>query len=163
MTLSLKAQDEQEAIIECFGALIRSLPFPVQTLVRNQRLDLTPYMRRLLAQPRADGQPPPPWNALAHSLAELLQQIAAQRTLIERHVYIIIPASQGAGSARRRSGVWALFGTRRAQRMAETEEQARQEHALRAEYLAQQQATCGLTFLSLRNATLARNFLLLRH
>jgi len=42
INLSLKAQDEQEAIIERFGALIRSLSFPVQILVRNQRLDLTP-------------------------------------------------------------------------------------------------------------------------
>ncbi len=156
INLSLKAQDEQEAIIERFGALIRSLSFPVQILVRNQRLDLTPYIRRLLAQPRADGQHPPTWYALAHSLAELLQQIAAQRTLIERHVYIIIPASQGAGNPRRRSGVWALFGKRRAQRMAETEEQARQELALRAEALAQQLASCGLTCHRLRNADLAR-------
>jgi hypothetical protein len=158
INLSLKAQDEQEAIIERFGALIRSLSFPVQILVRNQRLDLTPYMRRLLAQPRADGQHPPTWYALAHSLAELLQQIAAQRTLIERHVYIIIPASQGAGNPRRRSGVWALFGKRRAQRMAETEEQARQELALRTEALTQQLASCGLICHRLHNTELARLF-----
>ena len=104
INLSLKAEDEQEAIIERFGALIRSLSFPVQILVRNQRLDLSPYIRHLLAQPGADGQHPSTWYALAASLAELLQKIAAQRTLIERHVYVIIPASQGAGSSRRRSG-----------------------------------------------------------
>ena len=104
INLSLKAEDEQEAIIERFGALIRSLSFPVQILVRNQRLDLTPYIRHLLAQPGADGQHPSTWYALAHSLAELLQRIAAQRTLIERHVYVIIPASQGTGGSRRRSG-----------------------------------------------------------
>src|SRR5258708_15442518 len=119
INLSLKAQEEQEAIIERFGALIRSLSFPLQILVRNQRLDLTPYIRRLLAQPRADGQHPPTWNALAHSLAELLQQIAAQRTLIERHVYIIIPASQAAGNPRRRSRVWALFGKPHDDRIAQ--------------------------------------------
>ena len=113
INLSLKAEDEQEAIIERFGALIRSLSFPVQILVRNQRLDLMPYIRHLLAQPRANGQHPPTWNALAHSLADLLQKIAAQRTLIERHVYVIIPASQGASSSRRRSGFTTLFGKRR--------------------------------------------------
>src|SRR5947208_823859 len=137
INLSLKAEDEQEAIIERFGALIRSLSFPVQILVRNQRLDLTPYIRHLLAQPRADRQHPPTWNALAHSLADLLQQIAAKRTLIERHIYIIIPASQGTGGSRRRSGFPTLFGKRRAQRMAETEEQARQELVLRAEAVSQ--------------------------
>src|SRR5690242_1335164 len=104
INLSLKAEDEQEAIIERFGALIRSLSFPVQILVRNQRLDLSPYIRHLFAQRGADGQHPPSWNALAHSLADLLQKIAAQRTLIERHVYVIIPASQSTGGSRRRRG-----------------------------------------------------------
>jgi len=84
INLSLKAEDEQEAIIERFGALIRSLSFPVQILVRNQRLDLTPYIQHLLAQPGAGGQHPLTWYALAHSLAQLLQRIASQRTLIER-------------------------------------------------------------------------------
>jgi Helicase HerA, central domain len=158
INLSLKAEDEQEAIIERFGALIRSLTFAVQILVRNQRLDLSPYIRHLLTQPRGDGQHPPTWNALAHSLAELLQKIAAQRTLIERHVYVIIPASQGTGGARRRSGFPTLFGKRRMQRMVETEEQARQELALRAEALTQQLASCGLTCHRLHNTELARFF-----
>jgi hypothetical protein len=156
INLSLKAEDEQEAIIERFGALIKSLSFPVQILVRNQRLDLTPYIRHLLVQPGADGQHPPTWNALAHSLAELLQRIAAQRTLIERHVYIIIPASQSAGGSRSRNGFPRLFGKRRAQRMAETEEQAQQELALRTEALTQQLASCGLTCHRLHNVDLAR-------
>ena len=65
INLSLKAEDEQEAIIERFGALIRSLSFPVQILVRNQRLDLTPYIQHLLAQPGAGGQHPSTWLSLA--------------------------------------------------------------------------------------------------
>ena len=158
INLSLKAEDEQEAIIERFGALIRSLSFPVQILVRNQRLDLTPYIRHLLAQPGADGQHPSTWSELAASLAELLQKIAAQRTLIERHIYIVIPASQGTGGSRSRSGFPTLFGKRRAQRMAETEEQARQELALRSEALTQQLASCGLTCQRLHNTELARLF-----
>ena len=51
-----------------------------------------------------------------------------------------------------------LFGKRRAQRMAETEEQARQELALRAEALTQQLASCGLTCHRLHNTELARLF-----
>src|SRR6266566_1151439 len=156
INLSLKAEDEQEAIIERFAALIKSLSFPLQILVRNLRQDLTPYIQRLLAHPQWDGQHPPTWYALAHSQAELLQKIAAERTLIERHVYLIIPASQGAGGSRRRGGMPALFGTRRAQRIAQSQEQARQELALRAEALAQQLSSCGLTCQRLHNADLAR-------
>src|SRR5258708_11692967 len=49
-----------------------------------------------------------------------------------------------------------LFGRRRAQRIAQTQEQARQELALRAEALAQQLSSCGLTCQRLHNADLAR-------
>src|SRR5579859_7453969 len=70
INLSLKAQDEQEAIIERFGALIRSLSFPVQVLARNQRLDLLPYIRRVLALPSNERQLPPTWDALARSVAD---------------------------------------------------------------------------------------------
>src|SRR5438128_2834550 len=156
INLSLKAEDEQEAIIERFAALIKSLPFPLQILVRNRRQDLAPYIQRLLAHPRADGQHPPPWYALAHSQADLLQRIAAERTLIERHVYLIIPASQGTGGSRRPGGMPALFGTRRAQRIAQSQEQARQALALPAEALAQQLSSSALTCQRLTNADLAR-------
>src|ERR1700726_3843308 len=61
INLSLKGEDEQEAIIERFGALIRSLSYPLQVLVRNQRLDLSPYMERLLAPPGAARLATPTW------------------------------------------------------------------------------------------------------
>src|ERR1700686_4080114 len=41
INLALKAEDEQAAIIERFGALIRSLSYPLQVLVRTVTLDST--------------------------------------------------------------------------------------------------------------------------
>jgi hypothetical protein len=130
----------------------------VQILVRNQRLDLAPYIGRLLAQPIGQVQHPHSWYTLARSLADLLHKIASQRTLIERHVYVIIPATQGAGTSQRRKGFPSPFGKRRVQRVAEAEEQARQELALRAEALTQQLASCGLTCHRLHNTELAHLF-----
>src|SRR5258708_15605196 len=102
-------------------------------VVRRRRQELTPWIQRMLAHPQWDGQHPPTWYALAHSQAELLQKIAAERTLIERHVYLIIPASQGAGGSRRRGGMPALFGTRPAQRLPPSQGQARHGVGPRAE------------------------------
>jgi hypothetical protein len=158
INFSLKAEEEQEAIIERFAALIRSLSFPLQILVRNQRLDLAPYIGRLLAQPVGQVQHPPTWYALARSLADLLQKIASQRTLIERHVYVILPASQGASVSKRRKGFPMPIGTRHAKRGIETEEQVRQELDVRAEALAQHLASCGLVCRRLQNGELARLF-----
>jgi len=156
INLSLKAEDEQEAIIERFHALITSLAFPVQILVRNQRLDLAPYILHLLERSEVLRRTLI-WCTLAQGVADLLQKLAAERTLIERHVYVIIPASRGSTRTR---GTPALLGRRRrrAQRLAETQEQARQELALRVEALGQQFATCGLTCRRLHNADLAQLF-----
>ncbi len=154
INLALKAEEEQEAIIERFGALIRSLSYPLQVLVRNQRLDLSPYLERLLVPPGAGRPSTPTWFALASSLADLLRRIAAERTLIERHVYLIIPADPRAGRPRH-GGTAALFGRRRAQRQVETRELARQELELRTEALGQQLASCGLTCQRLHNDELA--------
>src|SRR5215467_8429957 len=104
INFSLKAEEEQEAIIERFAALIRSLSFPLQILVRNQRLDLAPYIGRLLAKSNVQEQHPSAWIALARSLADLLQKIASQRTLIERRVYVIIPAELRSGTIQRHKG-----------------------------------------------------------
>jgi hypothetical protein len=158
INFSLKAEEEQEAIIERFAALIRSLSFPLQILVRNQRQDLAPYIRSLHVQPNGQVQHPPTWYTLARSLADLLQKIASQRTLIERHVYVIVPASLSTGGATRRKGLPSFFAKRKAKRAAETEEQARQELDVRAEALAQQLASCGLTSRRLQNAELTRLF-----
>jgi hypothetical protein len=157
INLSLKGEDEQEAIIERFGALIRSLSSPLQVLVRNQRLDLSPYIEHLLVPPGAGRPSTPTWFALAASLADLLRRIAAERTLIERHVYLIVPADLHTSRPRRRGRV-ALFGRRRAQRQIETRELARQELTLRTEALAQQLASCGLTCRRLHIDELARLF-----
>jgi hypothetical protein len=155
INLSLKGEEEQEAIIERFGALIRSLSYPLQVLVRNQRLDLSPYIERLLA-PSGGGRPSTPtWFALAASLADLLRRIAAERTLIERHVYLIVPADLHAGRPRHRRSV-PLFSRRRGQCQSETRELARQELALRTEALGQQLVSCGLTCRRLHNDELAR-------
>src|SRR5260370_18554952 len=59
INLVLKAENEQEAIIERFGALIRSLSFPLQVLVRNHRLDLVPYIRHLLIRLGEEREHPP--------------------------------------------------------------------------------------------------------
>jgi Helicase HerA, central domain len=156
INFSLKAEEEQEAIIERFAALIRSLSFPLQILVRNQRLDLAPYIERLLTQPSGQVQHPSAWIALARSLADLLQKIATSRTLIERHVYVIIPASHGTGTIQRHKGFPSPFGKRREQRVAEAEEQARAELTLRVEALAHQLASCGLTCRRLQSVELTR-------
>lgn len=109
INLALKAEEEQEAIIARYQMLLKSLTYSLQVLVRNTRLDLTPYIQRLLAAPPEGTRRPPGWEVLAQSLADLLQRIAAERTLIERHVYVIVPAPQQPTRMQRWGGFAGLL------------------------------------------------------
>ena len=89
----LKAEDEQEALIERYRSLLKSLTFSVQIIVRHQRLDLRPSVARIRAQvPQASEPAAASWQDLATGLEDLLRQLGSRRTLIERHCYLVIPA-----------------------------------------------------------------------
>src|SRR5438132_10109607 len=58
INFTLKSEDEQEAIIAGYRALLKALTFPMQILIRNQRLDLRTYMQRLIGEvPQAVSGP----------------------------------------------------------------------------------------------------------
>ncbi len=159
INLALKAEEEQEAIIARYQTLIKSLTYSLQVLVRNTRLDLTPYIQRLLSSPPEGTHRPPGWEVLAQSLADLLTRIAAERTLIERHVYVIVPAPQQPTRMQRWGGLSGLLpGRKRTQQRRQEAERAQvaQELSLRVESLGQQLAACGLTGHRLTSPELAQ-------
>ncbi len=161
INLALKAAEEQEALIERFAALLKSLTFSLQVLVRNSRLDLAPYLHRLHAGPPHGVPDAPGWTMLAGSLADLLGRIAAERTLIERHMYVIVPAPHHVLQAQRESWFPAWFpGQRRARQVRREAErvQIAQELTLRVEALSQQLATCGLVTRRVTTPDLTRLF-----
>src|SRR5947209_13930110 len=71
INFTLKSEDEQEAIIAGYRALLKALTFPVQIVIRNQRLDLRSYIQRLTGEnPAASG--PSAWRELSASLADFV-------------------------------------------------------------------------------------------
>src|SRR5579875_3171926 len=73
----------------------KALPFPLQILVRHQRLDLEPYLARIRERVPATMQSR--WPQLADNLEHLLRQLGSRRTLIERRCYLIVPAPEAFG------------------------------------------------------------------
>ena len=170
----LKADEEQDALVERYRSLLKSLSFPIQIVVRNQRLDLRPYLARVQAQIPATPSMRSPqeavqeqslpllveeeetseqvWTGLADGLGNLLQQIGSRRTLIERHCYLVIPAPDLVTSSRR-------FSLRRKRRRARDEElvgRALQELSIRVEMVQAQLAALGLRSQRLVGEDLAR-------
>lgn len=149
----LKAEEEQDALVDRYHALLKSLSFPVQVVVRNQRLDLRPYLARVQAQIReGEAHQEQVWTELAEGLGNLLQQIGSRRTLIERHCYLIIPAPDLVTAARR-------FSLRRKKRRARHEEligRALQELSIRTEMVQTQLTALGLRSHRVQGEDLAR-------
>lgn len=153
----LKSEEEQNALVERYRSLLKSLQFPLQIVVRNQRLDLLPYLARIQSQipPCANGeeeQSRQGWVELTDGLGALLLQIGSRRTLIERHCYLVVPAPDLVPTSKR-------FSLRKKKRQARNEElvaHSLQELSLRVEMIQAQLAGLGLRTQRLRGEDLAR-------
>lgn len=84
---------EQEALLAGFAAWLNSLAYPVQVLARVTPLDLDRYLGAL--ERRASRDLPPALVDLARDHMNFLQGLARERTLLERHLYVIVPAADG--------------------------------------------------------------------
>ncbi len=161
INFTLKAEEEQEAILAGYRAFLKTLTFPLQILIRHQRLDLHDYLERITREPTLDAQRRnASWRELATGLADFIKKLASQRTLIERHCYIVIPLSGEGTLHTPRASFSQLLPGRRArlrQAMAEkTLQKARQELDVRCEMVMQQLASVGLHCRRLQEEELAR-------
>jgi hypothetical protein len=100
VNFALKTEGEQEALLASYRAFLNGLAFPVQISVQIRPLNLAPYLERLRPSgemghtAEAEGAPPSVWDRLADEEARYIQELAAERTLLERHFYLIAPAEE---------------------------------------------------------------------
>lgn len=160
----LKAEEEQDALIERYRSLLRSLTFPVQLILRNERLDLRPYLARLHAQIPSAEEPAGEegttsrllqWQELTEDLEELLLQVGTRHTLIERHCYLVVPAPDVVRAGR---DGWLFRKTRRRGQHTDLMTHSLQDLALRVEMLQTQLAALGLRSRRLAGEELVRMY-----
>ncbi len=137
----LRSEEEQAALVEGFRVLLKALSFPVQILIKNQQLDLAPYLARVegvLHDPERGAM----HHQLAQAHKDFVVKLASQRTLLERRFYIVVPAGEASLSL---STVARLFGrTSRRKEREEALEGARKHLDLRTEALMHQLGALGL-------------------
>lgn len=149
LNFQLKAEEEQAAIIEGYRTLLKSLTFPVQILVRNQRLDLESYLHEMVSHIPEHEEPGMAWSALVESVRQFLTTLGSQRTLLERHFYLVIPADDVRPTA-------ALLPGRRRMRRQVALARALQNLTIRCESLTSQLTALGLRCQRLEGLDLAR-------
>src|SRR6266849_3037987 len=145
---TLKSPEEQSAIIANYRALLGGLAYPLQILVRVLPLNLTSYLEHLADTPPREQQGI--WEALAWSHEQLMQELSRERTLLERHCYIILPANLDDDAPATlgqlfRQALWP-FGRKRCMQRAQEEafEQARVLLATRTREITRQLGKMGL-------------------
>src|SRR6266849_6338480 len=145
---TLKSPEEQSAIIANYRALLGGLASPLQILVRVLPLNLASYLAHLADTPPREQQGIR--EALAGSHEQLMQQISRERTLLERHCYIILPANLDDDAPTTlgqlfRQALWPFGRKRRMQRAQEEAfEQARVLLATRTREITRQLGKMGL-------------------
>ncbi len=149
VNLGLQAAGDQEALLASYAAVLNSLRFPVQILVRVVPIDLAAALDDL--EHRARHLLPEPLATLAHDQVGFLRRLARQRTLLERRFYLVIPAdAEPVANSRLKP-----FGRRRTTPPGFA---TRQQLVSRCSEVVRQLGRCGLTARPLGDAELLQLF-----
>jgi len=143
----LQGDAEQESLVGGFAAFLNSLSFPIQILVRVLPVDVDGYIGDL--ERRARNELPENLAALARDHVAFVRRLARNRTLLERHFYLVVPAETEATRSRRG---WP-FGRGRIGRNTAA---ARKQLVIRCEEVERQLGRCGLSARRLTSNDLAQ-------
>lgn len=91
LNFSLLSEKEQEAVTLSYAALLNSLSFSIQILVRSQKKDITRYLSYLDEQEKL--QTNEKLKAVMRAYKTYVAQIVKKRNVLEKEFYIIIPFS----------------------------------------------------------------------
>ncbi|WP_412740800.1 PrgI family protein [Krasilnikovia sp. MM14-A1259] len=95
VAFGLRTPAEQNGLVAGFARWLHSLDGPAQILVRAQRVDLTHVADRILAH--APNLPHPALDEAARSHAAFLDELAARRELLHRHVTVAVRSTRSPG------------------------------------------------------------------
>jgi hypothetical protein len=89
VNFALLSEEEQDSIIYSYAALLNSLSFPIQILIRSQKKDITNYIKLLKNQESRQLN-----STLKNRLTQYRQFVEAivkERNVLDKSFYIIIP------------------------------------------------------------------------
>lgn len=92
VNFDLLSEREQDAIIYAYGALLNSLTFPVQILIRSQKKDISSYLE-LLAIQEAKKKNTPLVSELIVAYRKFVAEMVKKNNVLDKKFYIIIPFS----------------------------------------------------------------------
>jgi hypothetical protein len=95
--LLLRSEEEQDALLEGYRALLKGLTFPMQIVIQSHPLDLSAYLARLQTIEHSSDYPPS-WRLLARDHRLATQGLVARRALVEHRCYVVLAAAVAPSS-----------------------------------------------------------------
>ena len=97
LNLSLKSEDEQQAILSQFQTFLNSLDFPVEFFVQSRRLNIKPYIELLKARSKEVKEDL--LKIQIHEYMGFITKFTEETNIMTKHFFIVIPYFQvGNGS-----------------------------------------------------------------
>lgn len=92
VNFDLLSEREQEAIIGAYGALLNSLNFPIQLLIRSQKKDISSYLELLTMQENQKKNSPLIANMI-RSYRQFVGEMVKKNNVLDKKFYVVIPFS----------------------------------------------------------------------
>jgi hypothetical protein len=89
INLSLKASDEQVAIINQFQSFLNGLDFPTQIVVQSRRLDIRPYL--LMLDNRLKEQTEPLLKIQTKEYIEFIRSFTDEVNIMTKTFFVVVP------------------------------------------------------------------------
>lgn len=106
LNFDLLSEKEQDIKIMNFAALLNSLEFPFQIVIRTERTDITNYIDRLKIYKEKQIS-----DALKHQIdiyIEFINNLTVNKDVLDKTFYVVIPES--GSMVQKTSGLKILFG-----------------------------------------------------
>ncbi len=91
INFGLLSEEEQDATIYAYAALLNSLSFPIQIIIRSQRKDVTGYVHLLAAQEQK--QTNPLLKQQIKTYKQYVEKIVKEGNVLDKKFYVVIPFS----------------------------------------------------------------------
>lgn len=88
VNFDLLSEAEQDATIYAYAAFLNSLTFPLETLVRSKKADITSYFNSL--EEAYTAQPNPDLKRQIQKYQDFIQSTVQQKTVLDKKFYLII-------------------------------------------------------------------------
>lgn len=89
VNFDLLSENEQDAMIFAYAALLNSLSFPIQVIVKSKLMDVSLYLAKLDEARR--GQTNPALAEMITRYQNFIRNLIAQNQVLDKRFYLIIP------------------------------------------------------------------------